>query len=51
MSEVPLYLNTLSNLDLMASAPEALCRGTWLIRNSAHLEPYSRTIPRTLWWS
>ena len=26
-------------------------RGTSLIRNSAPLGPYSRTIPRVLWWS
>ena len=25
--------------------------GTSLIRNSALLGPYSRTIPRVLWWS
>ena len=26
-------------------------RGTLLIRNSAPLEPCSRTMPRALWWS
>ena len=26
-------------------------RGTSLIRNSAPLGPYSRTMPRPLWWS
>ena len=26
-------------------------RGTSLIRNSAPLEPYSRNMPRALWWS
>ena len=26
-------------------------RGTSLIRNSAPLGPYSRTMPRALWWS
>ena len=26
-------------------------RGTSLIRNSAPVGPYSRTIPRALWWS
>jgi len=25
-------------------------RGTSLIRNSAPLGPYSRTMPRALWW-
>ena len=25
-------------------------RGTSLLRNSAPLGPYSRTIPRALWW-
>ena len=25
-------------------------RGTWLIRKNAPLGPYSRTMPRTLWW-
>ena len=27
------------------------CRGTSLIRNSAPLAPYDRTMPRALWWS
>ena len=27
------------------------CRGTSLIRNTPLLGPYSRTIPRVLWWS
>ena len=27
------------------------CRGTLLIRNTPLLGPYSRTIPRVLWWS
>ena len=26
-------------------------RGTLLIRNTPLLRPYSRTIPRVLWWS
>ena len=26
-------------------------RGTSLIRNTPLLEPYSRTIPRVVWWS
>ena len=26
-------------------------RGTSLVRNSAPLAPYSRTMPRALWWS
>ena len=29
----------------------ALSRGTSLIRNSSPLGPYSRTIPRALWWA
>ena len=28
-----------------------LYRGTSLIRNSGPLGPYSRTLPRALWWS
>ena len=28
-----------------------LYRGTSVIRNSAPLGPYSRTIPRVIWWS
>ena len=28
-----------------------LYRGTSLIRNNPTLGPYSRTIPRVLWWS
>ena len=38
-----------SELNMLVS-PDRLsksCRGTWLIRNSAPLEPYSRTMPRT----
>ena len=30
---------------------EATYRGTSLIRNSAPLGTYSRTVPRALWWS
>ena len=30
---------------------ECWYRGTSLIRNSAPLGPYSRTMPRALWWS
>ena len=26
-------------------------RGTWLKRNRAPLGPYSRTMPRAVWWS
>ena len=26
-------------------------RDTWLMSNSAPLGPYSRTVPRALWWS
>ena len=29
----------------------AVYRGTSLIRNSAPLGPYSRNMPRALWWS
>ena len=28
-----------------------VCRGTSLIRNCAPLVPYSRAVPRALWWS
>jgi len=28
-----------------------LYRGTSLIRNTPLLEPYSRTMPRVIWWS
>jgi len=31
--------------------PRSLYRVTSLIRNSAPLGPYSRTMPRALWWS
>ena len=26
-------------------------RGTWLIRNNPPLGPFSRTMPRAIWWS
>ena len=29
---------------------DLMYRGTSLIRNSPLLEPYSRTVPRALWW-
>ena len=33
------------------SAGRCPYRGTSLIRNSASLRPYSRNMPRALWWS
>jgi len=43
------WLEVPSSLD----APENvyIYRGTSLIRNSLSLGPYSRTVPRALWWS
>jgi len=34
-----------------AKTPAVAYRGTSLIRNNAPLGPYSRTMPRALWWS
>ena len=34
----------------LAAADTYAYRGTSLIRNCASLGPYSRTIPRALWW-
>ena len=31
--------------------PQDVYRGTSLIRNGAPLGPYSRNVPRALWWS
>ena len=33
------------------TGPRRGYRGTSLIRNSVPLEPFSRNIPRVLWWS
>ena len=35
---------------LVRRGPTLLYRGTSLIRNCAPLGPYSRTVPRALWW-
>jgi len=66
MSEVPLYtlrpvLPSVKALPqprrgymhaaVMVSIKVSLYRGTSLIRNSAPLGPYSRAMPRALWWS
>ena len=34
----------------MTDCPSSAYRGTSLIRNRPPLEPYSRTMPRALWW-
>jgi hypothetical protein len=34
----------------MANVEATTYRGTLLIRNTPLLEPYSRTIPRIVWW-
>ena len=38
-------------LFLLHSAADGPYRSTSLIRNSAPIGPYSRTMPRALWWS
>ena len=43
MSEGPLYIPTQKSVSSY--------RGTSLTRNSASIEPYSRTMPRALWRS
>ena len=49
MSEVPILvlLHAFPGVD---PSEMSLARGTSLIRNSAPLGPYSRTMPRALWW-
>ena len=48
MSEAPLSIS----LQVAGGAPHAVTyRGTSLIINTPLLGPYSRTIPRVLWWS
>ena len=48
MREVPLYPGWDGTDAAPVEGPE--CRGTSLIRNSALLGPYSRTLHRALWW-
>jgi len=52
MSEVPLCMY-LSNDGYFYAGPTGSPRAgdTSLIRNSNPLGPYSRTMPRVLWWS
>ena len=53
MGEVPLYsLDSGVVFDKSGGSP-AMCpyRGTSLIRNRFPLAPYSRPMPRALWWS
>ena len=49
MSEVPLY--SVSGGVTNADVTPIEYRGTSLIRNRYPLGPYSRTMPRALWWS
>ena len=58
MSEVPLYFPLLNQgcaileqLPLAHSLRSQHYRGTSIIRNSAPLGPYSRNMPKALWWS
>ena len=47
------FLRSLRMRSITPICPNRLrttCRGASLIRNSAPLEPYSRTMPRALWW-
>ena len=49
MSEVTLYGGPVGKRLHQITAP--LYRGTSLIRNNPLMRPYSRTMPRVLWWS
>jgi hypothetical protein len=58
MSEVPLYMVTRGvrccpgrreGPEVEVALPRY--RGTSLIRNTPLLGPYSRTLPRVIWWS
>ena len=52
MSEVPLYMCEMPLPEPRAARQGYLAhRGTSLIKNSAPLGPYSRTLSRSLWWS
>ena len=54
MSEVPFYTFLLLDVGAVRAQLQSILlpshRGTLLIRNSAHTGPYSRTLPRALWW-
>ena len=50
MSEVPLH-DKAGGAHSMHPGSRGGYRGTSLIRNVLLLGPYSRTIPRVLWWS
>ena len=51
MGEVPLYMAAMLILKQASLLSEnASYRGTSLIRNCAPLGPYSRIMPRALWW-
>ena len=45
------YVDTVPIRLLHAIEPHAQYGGTSLIRHSAPLGPYSRNLPRALWWS
>jgi len=52
MSEVPLYMAAvLVVVNVSHCRFQSDWRGTSLIGNCTYLGPYSRTIPRGLWWS
>ena len=53
MSEVPLYMEVgpAARPRDWGECGAVHYRGTTLIRNPPLLGPYSRTIPRVLWWS
>ena len=60
MSEVPLYRTPVKSIPRKGTAPDASYapldsggdgyRGVSLIRNTPLLGPYSKTVPRVLWW-
>ena len=52
MSEVPLYMAAmLISTQASLLSADASYRGASLIRNCAPLGPYSRIMPRALWWA
>ena len=56
-SALPAFLKVMSliavmfNIQLTFAGSRLVYRGTSLSRNSPPIEPYSRTVPRALWWS
>jgi len=53
MSEVPLHEEVVRSFRFYCFPPRSSTgyRVTSIIRNSASLGPYSRAMPRALWWS